>query len=139
MKRALFGTIVNLLAVVAAIYGLVKYFTNAGTNYFKNLGTNPLVIGAVVLAIAAILIWCFLGEEKTTWKDILPIAAPALLMFALLTLANSRINGIAAIMTFENNAANMADLQSALEALASFAVAAVFACLASFFSVKKKA
>lgn len=139
MKRALFGTIVNLLAVFAAIYGLVKYFTNAGTNYFKNLGKNPLVIGAVVLAVAAILIWCFLGEEKTTWKDILPIAAPALLMFALLTLANSRINGIAAIMTFENNAANMADLQSALDALASLAFAAVFACLASFFNVKKKA
>lgn len=139
MKRALFGTIVNILAAVAAIFGLVQYFTNAGTNYFKNLGTNPGVIAATVIAIAAILVWCFLGEEKTTWKDILPIAAPALLMFALLTLANSRINGIAAIMTFENNAANMADLQSALEALASLAVAAVFACLASFFSVKKKA
>ena len=137
MKRALFGTIVNLLAVVAAIYGLVKYFTNAGTNYFKNLGTNPLVIGAVVLAVAAILIWCFLGEEKTTWKDILPIAAPACLIVAALTLVNSRINGVAAIMTFENNAQNMADLQSAIIAIAALVIAA--ACLAAFFSVKKKA
>ncbi len=139
MKRALFGTILNILAVVAACFGLVQYFTNAGTNYFKNIGTNPAIIAATVIAIAALLVWCFLGEEKTTWKDILPIAAPALLMFALLTLANSRINGIAAIMTFENNAANMADLQSALDALASLAFAAVFACLAAFFSVKKKA
>ena len=139
MKRALFGTIVNILAVIAAVFGLVQYFTNAGTNYFKNLGTNPAVIGAAAAAIAALLIWCFLGEEKTSWKDILPIAAPALLMFALLTLVNSRINGIAAIMTFENNAANMADLQSALYAIGGLAVAAVLACLASFFSVKKKA
>ena len=135
MKRALFGTIVNLLAVVAAIYGLVKYFTNAGTNYFKNLGTNPLVIGAVVLAVAAILIWCFLGEEKTTWKDILPIAAPALLMFALLTLANSRINGIAAIMTFENNAQNMADMQSAISGMMAMAAAVGVSWLAAFFDI----
>ena len=139
MKRALFGTILNILAVVAACFGLVQYFTNAGTNYFKNIGTNPAIIATAALAIAALLVWCFLGEEKTTWKDILPIAAPALLMFALLTLVNSRINGVAAIMTFENNAANMADLQSALYAIGGLAAAAVLACLASFFSVKKKA
>lgn len=137
MKRALFGTIVNALAVIAACFGLVQYFTNAGTTYFKGLGTNPAVIAATVIAIAALVVWCLLGEARTTWKDILPIAAPALLMFALLTLLNSRINGIAAIMTFENNAANMADLQSALYALGGLGVAAVLACLAAFFSVKK--
>ncbi|MEE3458074.1 MAG: hypothetical protein VZQ82_08550, partial [Lachnospiraceae bacterium] len=98
MKRALFGTILNILAAAAACFGLVQYFTNAGTNYFKNIGTNPAIIATAVLAIAALLVWCFLGEEKTTWKDILPIVAPALLMFALLTLVNSRINGVAAIM-----------------------------------------
>jgi hypothetical protein len=58
-------------------------------------------------------------------------------MFALLTLVNSRVNGIAAIMTFENNAANMADLQSALVAIGALAAAALLACLAAFFSVKK--
>jgi hypothetical protein len=46
-------------------------------------------------------------------------------------------NGIAAIMTFENNAANMADLQSALVAIGALAAAALLACLAAFFSVKK--
>jgi len=139
MKRALFGTIVNALAVIAAVFGLIQYMTNAGTNYFKGLGTNPAVIGATVVAIAAIVVWCLLGEARMTWKDILPIAAPSLLMFALLTLVNSRINGIAAIMTFENNAANMADLQSALYAIGGLGVAAVLACLAAFFSVKKQA
>lgn len=139
MKRSILGIIVNLLAVIAACFGLMQYFTNAGTTYFKGLGTSPAVIGAVAAAIAALLVWCFLGEPKATWKDILPIAAPALLMFGLLTLVNSRVNGIAAIMTFENNAANMADLQSALMAIGGLAAAAVLACLAAFFNVKKEA
>jgi hypothetical protein len=129
--------VMNLLAVAAACVGLAQYFTNAGTTYFKGLGTNPTVIGAAGAAITALLIWTLIGEARPTWKDILPIAAPALLMFALLTLVNSRVNGIAAIMTFENNAANMADLQSALVAIGALAAAALLACLAAFFSVKK--
>lgn len=137
MKRSIPGMVMNLLAAAAACFGLMQYFTNAGTTYFKGLGTNPAVIGAAAAAIAALLVWTLIGGAKPSWKDILPIAAPALLMFALLTLVNSRVNGIAAIMTFENNAANMADLQSALVAIGALAAAALLACLAAFFSVKK--
>ena len=137
MKRSIAGIVMNLLAVAAACVGILQYFVNAGTNYFKGLGTNPAIIGAAGAAIAALLVWTLIGEARPTWKDILPIAAPALLMFALLTLVNARVNGIAAIMTFENNAANMADLQSALVAIGAFAAAALLACLAAFFSVRK--
>ena len=139
MKRAIVGMIVNLLAAVAACIGLVQYMTNAGTNYFKGLGTNPLIVSSVAVAVVALLVWCFLGEAKPTWKDILPIVAPALLIFAALTLVNSRVNGIAAIMTFENNAQNMADLQSALDSIAALLIAAGLACLAAFFRVRKEA
>ena len=139
MKRALFGSILTVITIVAAVVGLINYITNSNTNYFAGLGKDPVVIGCAVLAIAALALWLVLGNPKITWTDILPIAAPALLIVAALTLVNSRINGIAAIMTFENNAQNMADLQSGLVAIAALVAAAVLAALNAFFDVKKEA
>ena len=138
MKRSAFGTFINLLAIAAACAGLAFYYINSNTTYFANLGKNSIVFGTAGAAILLLLIWCAAGGASTTWKDLLPIASPALLMFSFLTLLNSRINGIAAVMTFENNEQNMADLQSAIIALAALAAAAILACLASFFSIKKK-
>ena len=139
MKRALFGSILTVITIVAAVVGLINYITNSNTNYFAGLGKDPVVIGCAVLAIAALALWLVLGNPKITWTDILPVAAPALLIVAALTLVNSRINGIAAIMTFENNAQNMADLQSGLVAIAALVAAAVLAALNAFFDVKKEA
>ena len=139
MKRALFGSIKTVITIVAAVVGLINYITNSNTNYFAGLGKDPVVIGCAVLAIAALALWLVLGNPKITWTDILPVAAPALLIVAALTLVNSRINGVAAIMTFENNAQNMADLQSAIVAIAALVVAAVLAALNAFFDVKKEA
>ena len=42
-------------------------------------------------------------------------------------------------MTFENNAQNMADLQSAIVAIAALVAAAVLASFTAFFDVKKEA
>ena len=139
MKRALFGSCVTVITIAAAVFGLVFYITNAGTNYFAGLGKDPVVIGGAVLGICALALWLVLGEPKASWKDIFPVAAPVCLIVAALTLVNSRINGIAAIMTFENNAQNMADLQSAIYAIAGLAAAAVLAAFAAFFDVKKEA
>ena len=139
MKRALFGSILTVITIVAAVVGLINYITNSNTNYFAGLGKDPVVIGCAVLAIAALALWLVLGNPMITWTDILPVAAPALLIVAALTLVNSRINGIAAIMTFENNAQNMADLQSGIVAIAALVVAAVLAVLNAFFDVKKEA
>lgn len=137
MKRSIVGTVAQLLAVAAACVGLIAYVMNARTTYFTGLGISGLVVGSLIAGIAALLLWCAIGGATVSWKDILPIAAPSLCMFAFLTLLNSRVNGIAAIMTFENNAANMADLKSALVALVAMAVAAVLACIAAFFNTKK--
>lgn len=139
MKRALFGSIMTVITIVAAVIGLINYITNANTTYFSGLGKDPVVIGCAVLAIAALALWLVLGEPKASWKDILPVIAPACLIVAALTLVNSRINGIAAIMTFENNAQNMADLSSALTAIAALVAAAVLAAFTAFFDVKKEA
>ena len=139
MKRALFGSIMTVITIVAAVIGLINYITNANTTYFSGLGKDPVVIGCAVLAIAALALWLVLGEPKASWKDILPAIAPACLIVAALTLVNSRINGIAAIMTFQNNAQNMADLSSALTAIAALVAAAVLAAFTAFFDVKKEA
>ena len=139
MKRSYFGTIVSLLAVCAACVGLIAYMMNAGTTYFVGLGKNTLVICSLIVGILALLLWVAMGEANVTWKDILPLAAPSLFMFGFLTLLNSRINGIAAIMTFEANEANMSDLKSALVALVAMAIAALLACIAAFANVKKQA
>ncbi|MBQ8328793.1 MAG: hypothetical protein IJX83_04090 [Lachnospiraceae bacterium] len=139
MKRAIFGSIMTVITIVAAVVGLVNYITNSNTTYFAGLGKDPVVIGCTVLGIAALALWLVLGEPKASWKDILPVAAPACLIVAALTLVNSRINGVAAIMTFENNAQNMADLQSAIIAIAALVAAAVLAAFTAFFDVKKEA
>ncbi len=139
MKRALFGSIMTVITIVAAVVGLINYITNSNTTYFAGLGKDPVVIGCAVVAIAALAVWLVLGNPKAAWTDILPVAAPALLVVAALTLVNSRINGVAAIMTFENNAQNMADLQSAIVAIAALVAAAVLAALNAFFDVKKEA
>lgn len=138
MKRAIFGSIMTVITIVAAVAGLVNYITNSNTTYFAGLGKDPVVIGCTVIGIAALVLWLVLGEPKASWKDILPVAAPACLIVAALTLVNSRINGVAAIMTFENNAQNMADLQSAIVAIAALVAAAVLAALTAFFDVKKE-
>ena len=139
MKRALFGSIMTVITIVAAVVGLINYITNSNTTYFAGLGKDPVVIGCAVLAIAALALWLVLGNPKAAWTDILPVAAPALLIVAALTLVNSRINGVAAIMTFENNAQNMADLQSGIIAIAALIAAAVLAVFTAFFDVKKEA
>ena len=139
MKRAIFGSIMTVITIVAAVVGLVNYITNSNTTYFAGLGKDPVVIGCTVIGIAALALWLVLGEPNASWKDILPIAAPACLIVAALTLVNSRINGVAAIMTFENNAQNMADLQSAIIAIAALVAAAVLAAFTAFFDVKKEA
>ena len=80
MKRALFGSIMTVITIVAAVIGLINYITNANTTYFSGLGKDPVVIGCAVLAIAALALWLVLGEPKASWKDILPVIAPACLL-----------------------------------------------------------
>ena len=56
---------------------------------------------------------------------------------ALAYFIQARVNGIAAIMTFTNNAQNMKDLSSAIVAIAALAIAMILNMVASFFAVHK--
>lgn len=138
MKKGL-GFFCSILTAVVALVGLVFYFINSNTNYFVGLGKDNIIIGGAVIGIALLCAWAFFGESTASWKDILPVLAPACLIVSALMLVNSRINGVAAIMTFENNAQNQADLKSAIVAIAALLIAALLATITAFFEVKKEA
>lgn len=133
MKKSA-GFFMTVLSAAAAAVGAVAYFLNCGTNYFVNLGLNPVVMGCAVAAIlcqAAYLVVTQKGQAM--WSDILAVLPPVLLMVAAITLVSTRVNGIAAIMTFENNAQNMADLTSAIVGIAGCLIASVIGVAAAFF------
>lgn len=136
MKRSI-GTIFTLITIIAAVVGLAAYITNASTNYFGKLGKDGVIIGCLVIAIVALIAWCALGEDKASWKDILVFIAPALIIVSFMLLLNSRVNGIAAIMTYEANEQNSADMQSAMIALIAMAAAAFLGAFNAFFDVRK--
>ena len=78
-------------------------------------------------------------KGQKTWMDILPVAAPVLLMVSFVLFLVSRVNAIAAIMTFTNSAENMADLQSCIISLGCLLVGTIVAVVASYFDVSKAA
>ena len=137
MKRAMIGSVTTIATAIVSCVALILYLNNTETNYFSGFGKDSVVIGCLVVAIAALVAWFFMGEAGPSWKDALPIAAPVLTMVAFTTFLNSRINGIAAIMTFEANEQNQADMNGAIAALVFVAVAAVCGVVNAFFDVKK--
>ena len=90
---------------------------------------------AIVLQAAYIIVT---QKGNQLWTDILAVLPPVLLIVATITLAGSRISGIASIMTFENNAQNMADLTSAIVGIAACLIATIVGIAASFFDTVKE-
>lgn len=135
-RKISLGLILTAASAVLAVVGLVFYMTNTKTTYFSALGVDTAIVGCVVAAIACQVVSIIVGMKGTPmWADILPVAASVLLVAGVMTFAASRINGIAAIMTFENNAQNMADMQSAINGMVVLAVAVAVSWLAAFFDV----
>ena len=115
-RKISLGLILTAASAVLAVVGLVYYMTNTKTTYFSALGVNTMIVGCVVAAIACQVV-------------------SVLLVAGVMSFAASRINGIAAIMTFENNAQNMADMQSAISGMIALAAAVGVSWLAAFFDV----
>ena len=138
MKKSA-GFFMTIISAAAAVVGAVAYFVNCRTNYFVNLGLNPVVMGCAVAAILCQVVYLVVTRNgHALWSDILTVAAPALLMVAAITLVGARVTGIAAIMTFENNAQNMADLSSAIVGIAGCLIGSVAGIAASFFDTVKE-
>lgn len=141
MKRKLSaGLYVTAVSAIAAVVALVYYIINCNTAYFANLGLSPVVVGCVIAAIILQVILIVVGmKAQPMWADALPVIISVLLMLATINFVSARIMGIAAIMTFENNAANMADLNSAIIGIAACLIATIVSIAGSFFDISKEA
>lgn len=139
MKRQISaGFFLTALSAIAGIAALAAYLVNCGTAYFSNLGISPVVAGCTGVAVVLELVLILAGlRDQKNWMDILPVASSVLLIVATISLISARANGIAAIISFENNAQNMADLSSAIVGIAACLVAALISIVSSFFDISK--
>lgn len=138
MKQNGIGFYTTGLSFVAGVVALVFYMINAKTDYFANLGVSPVVVGCTVVAVVAQLVLLVLSKQnQPIWMDLAAVAAPVLLMVAFINLTGSRVNGIASIMTFENNAQTMSDLTSAIVSMAALLIACLIGIVSSYFNIRK--
>lgn len=140
IKKQSIGFYFAAATIVLAAAGLAMYFKNCSTDYFSNLGKDPMIIAAFLAAIVAELILAAAEQKgRKIWMDLLPIVSSVLLMLGTIWFLSSRVNGIASIMTFENNANTMADLSSAIVGIALCLIAGIVSIIASFFDIVKEA
>ena len=126
-KKVGAGLVLSVITAFVTVLGLVLYMMNCKTNYFINSGVNNAVVAC--LAVAAILeIVMIVASVKMGAKpvlDIIPVVCGVLTAYALIQFLGSRIAAIGSIMTFENNAQNMADLKGAIIGMIVCAVAMI--------------
>jgi hypothetical protein len=134
------GLFLTALSAILALVSFIAHMVNAGTAYFGNLGVSPAVAGCTVVAIVLEVVLIVVGKKGTpAWADVLPVVSSVLLIVATVMFISVRVNGIAAIITFENNAQNMADMTSAIVGIATCLIAAIISIIASFFDISKEA
>ncbi len=139
-KKQSVGFYFGALTVIVSLVSIVTYMGNCGTDYFKSLGTNNTVVACLVAAAICEAIY-IIGNEVVGDKmvlDILPLATAVLIAIGTVTFVSTRVNGMAAIMTFNNNASTMADFNNTVTAIVFCAVALVLSIVTSFMSVVKE-
>ena len=137
IKKQSAGFYLSLLTIILAFIGIMLYFGNCKTAYFSNLGMNTTVVACLVLAMICEVIF-LIGNETMGSQfvlDIFPILAAVLFMIGTVTFITTRVNGMAAIMTFTNNESTMADLNHTIITIAICFVAFLFSVVASFFNI----
>ena len=140
IKKQSAGFYLSLLTIILATIGTILYFGNCKTAYFSNLGINTTVVICLVIAILCEIIF-LVGNEimgSQLVLDIFPILAAVLLIIGTVTFITTRVNGMAAIMTFTNNESTMADLNHTIIAIAICFVAFLFSVVTSFFKIVKE-
>ncbi|MDO4306619.1 MAG: hypothetical protein Q4C77_07270 [Eubacteriales bacterium] len=134
------GMILHVITVIVTAVGLFLYLQNCKTSYFSNMGVNTTVVACLaasaVLEILMIVLSLKMGAKP--FLDIIPVACGVMTALAAIQFIGSRIAGAASIMTFENNAENMADLNGAITAMAVCVIALVCVWITSFFKVVKE-
>ena len=136
-KKALGFYICVFTAILAAV-GIGAYLLNTGTNYYAKMGVSMEVLYAVGGALVLLILEMLLGLHFTGLiPDILAVCVPVALMLGLVFLLNVRINNLAAVFTFENSAANMADTASCIAAIVCIAAAWICSVAAAFAEITK--
>lgn len=133
------GVILGVITILVTVAGMILYMMNCKTNYFANMGTDSAVIACLIIAavLELVMIVASLKLGAKPVLDILPVVSGVLTAVAAVRFIGSRIAGIASIMTFENNAENMADLNNAIVGMVVCVVALVCVIFSSFFKVVK--
>ena len=111
---------------------------NAGTDSFRKIGTSPIVIGCAVIAILALVLRVVLDKKLAIAADAMSVVAGITLVVAAVQFISPRVNTIASIMTFTNNAQTMADLSSAIYGTAALLIAVVLNIIAAFTNVNEQ-
>lgn len=137
MKKNAAGFALSILSALVGVVGVIAYFVNAKTNSFANLGISPVVMACAVVGIAALVVRAALGKKDALWLDAMPVVSSVTLILAAVQLVGTRVNTIAAIMTFNNNANTMADLKSAIAAIAALLIAGVISIVSAYFDTSK--
>lgn len=136
MKNKSLGFYIMVIAAVLAAAGLIFYLINCNTSYFGNLGVNAGIVTCMVLAVVLELLYVFGYTSRVSRMfDLIPLVCGALLMVAFVLFVGARANGIASILTFENNAQTMADLRSAVIGMVLCFLAVIVNIIGSFFRV----
>ena len=136
-KKLSSGAVVACIAAVLALVGLIAYLINTKTNYYAKMGVDASVVICLCAAAVLSIIRLFFG--KPGWADILPVAATVLATAGFMFLVNARVNNLAAVFTFENNAANMADTTSCIVAIAASLLAVILMVVSAFSDTVKEA
>ncbi len=133
------GLYLAVITAVLCIVGLIAYMINTGTNYYAKMGVDTNVVICLVCGIVLTALYIILGMKGTSVVyDLLAICSAVVTMVGLVLMANVRINNLAAVFTFENSAANMADTTSCIVALAATLLAVIFGIVTAFFDVTKE-
>ena len=132
------GLILSLLTAVAGAVGLGFCIVNDGTDSFRKIGTSPVVIGCAVIAILALVLRVVLDKKLAIAADAMSVVAGITLVVAAVQFISPRVNTIASIMTFTNNAQTMADLSSAIYGTAALLIAVVLNIIAAFTNVNEQ-
>ena len=101
-------------------------------------GLIPVVIGCAVIAILALVLRVVLDKKLTIAADAMSVVAGITLVVAAAQFISPRVNTIASIMTFTNNAQTMADLSSAIYGTAALLIAVVLNIIAAFTNVNEQ-
>ena len=134
------GLFITCLAVILAVVGVAAYMVNTGTNYYAKMGVDTNVVTLLVAAIVVEVLAIVIGLKGTpVIGDILPVAGSVLLTAGLVMLLNARANNLAAVFTFENSAANMADTTSCIVAIGACLLAMLVSLVAAFTDITKEA